>query len=311
MATIWQTWTTDDGADLTRLFLIFECLRVAVFAIEFGYSRLFRVDNFSYAEFANSWSMFMIEMLLDFITGGSSIWLFVLVYKHRLLNINALNPAYFVLGLAISDFAYYWAHRFLHTYKIGWASHSAHHATTKYNISVSFRRGLTLPGFSIAMFLNLLLPLFGFSPIRAFLLITLHRFYMITSHTNFIPKIPFLGRIFLTPYDHRVHHSPNREHNHCNYSGLFVFYDHLFGTYREVSADTPIKYGLLKQRPENILILVFGWIDLFSEIWKRKTPMVLLEKMGMTGEENIPSATSAQTEAQMTFDVGPASSTGS
>jgi sterol desaturase/sphingolipid hydroxylase (fatty acid hydroxylase superfamily) len=63
-------------------------------------------------------------------------------------------------------------------------------------------------------------------------------------HTDLIDRLPLgLEYVFNSPMAHRMHHRPP---GNCNYAGMFIFWDRMFGTY-EVELERKDYYGLAKQ----------------------------------------------------------------
>jgi len=52
-----------------------------------------------------------------------------------------VNVVTVLICLILADFAYYWEHRFMHRVNAAWATHSVHHSSPFFNISVAYRFG--------------------------------------------------------------------------------------------------------------------------------------------------------------------------
>ena len=62
-----------------------------------------------------------------------------------------------------------------------------------------------------------------------------------------------LGRVFVSPAFHRIHHAKDERLHNCNYAMLFSFWDDLFGT-AERSVSPPAEHGLAGNPvPETVL----------------------------------------------------------
>ena len=174
-----------------------------------------------------------------------------------------------VIGIASLDFISYWAHRWSHKLPLLWKLHRVHHSDTTMDASTFFRNHplevlvsglsgiLTAAIFGIDIFI---LTLFLFISIP----------FMIMQHSNIIfpswlDKV--VGKVFITPNMHKVHHSQDQYYTDSNFANIFVFWDKLFGTYKYVTVDQ-ITYGLKE----------------FSEIEKQtfwyllKSPFIKIEK---------------------------------
>ncbi|GAL13240.1 C-5 sterol desaturase [Vibrio astriarenae] len=65
------------------------------------------------------------------------------VYLYENFSLTQLpNTGWTILGcLILADLAYYWEHRFLHSNGLAWGTHSVHHSSPFFNISVAYRFG--------------------------------------------------------------------------------------------------------------------------------------------------------------------------
>jgi sterol desaturase/sphingolipid hydroxylase (fatty acid hydroxylase superfamily) len=141
------------------------------------------------------------------------------------------------------DFLFYWNHRFSHEINLLWASHVAHHSSEEYNLTVALRQSFLRNTIALCFYI-----VFSFLsvPWEAMLLTdALNRLYQFWVHTRFIKKLPNLFEfLFVTPAHHRVHHARNPEYLDKNYAGVFIFWDRIFGTFKEETIE-PI-YGIVK-----------------------------------------------------------------
>jgi hypothetical protein len=74
----------------------------------------------------------------------------------------------------------------------------------------------------------------------------LNLLYQFWVHTEHIPKLGFIEKIFVTPSNHRVHHAKNPEYIDANYGGVFILWDRMFGTYIEEKENIKPVYGTVK-----------------------------------------------------------------
>lgn len=68
---------------------------------------------------------------------------------------------------------------------------------------------------------------------------------MFWLHTEVITTLGPLEYILNTPSHHRVHHARNPKYIDKNYSGVFIVWDRLFGTFQAEDPDEPVAYGLV------------------------------------------------------------------
>ena len=154
-----------------------------------------------------------------------------------------LNWATVFLCVVLADLAYYWEHRFTHRVGIAWATHTVHHSSPFFNISVAYRFG-PLDGLW-PIFFHLPLVLIGFNPFVVFFAEMFVQLYQTALHTEAIGKLPKpIEAIMNTPSHHRVHHGSNDQYIDKNYGGIFIIWDRLFGTFAEEKQR--VVYGITK-----------------------------------------------------------------
>ncbi len=146
------------------------------------------------------------------------------------------HPATYALAFVLLDLVYYVQHRLEHRVPVLWAIHAVHHQSVDYNWSVSFRVGV-LASLSTVCF-HSLLALAGVDPVTYAAVGVVHAVLLFGLHApttfTFGP-----GRFFNAPVFHRVHHASNDVAIDRNFGGIFLVFDHLFGTF------TPYQQGLV------------------------------------------------------------------
>jgi sterol desaturase/sphingolipid hydroxylase (fatty acid hydroxylase superfamily) len=80
-------------------------------------------------------------------------------------------------------------------------------------------------------------------------------------HTEAFPrradgKVPLIGRIFVIPSTHRVHHGYNPEYIDKNFGAVFILWDKLFGTFEPEGV--PVEFGIGEvdavETPSDVLV---------------------------------------------------------
>lgn len=138
-----------------------------------------------------------------------------------------------IIVLIVLDFSRYLAHWLLHAVPLLWRLHSVHHTDQDYDFTTSFRFHPLEAIFQLGVY-AMFVAMLG-APIAAvFLSEALAAFSAILVHGNV--RIPvradaWLRTVFVTPDMHRVHHSVNPRESGSNFSSVFPWWDHLFGTY--------------------------------------------------------------------------------
>jgi sterol desaturase/sphingolipid hydroxylase (fatty acid hydroxylase superfamily) len=150
-----------------------------------------------------------------------------------------------IFAFVFYDLCYYWQHRFGHTVGLFWASHVVHHQSEEFNLTTALRQPAT-GAFSNWLF-YVPMAICGI-PLGVFLMVGVAQlFYQFWPHTRHINRLGVLDRWVQTPSNHRVHHAQNDRYLDRNYVGVFLLWDHLFGTFQEERDDDPPIYGIRGQ----------------------------------------------------------------
>jgi sterol desaturase/sphingolipid hydroxylase (fatty acid hydroxylase superfamily) len=161
------------------------------------------------------------------------------------LHLPASNWPTWVFAFFFYDFCYYWQHRLGHTVGLFWASHSVHHQSEEFNLTTALRQPAT--GAFTNWIFYIPMALCGV-PVAVFLIVGVAQlFYQFWPHTRLIGRMGFLDRWIQTPSNHRVHHAQNDIYLDRNYVGVFLLWDHLFGTFQEELDAEPCIYGVRGQ----------------------------------------------------------------
>ena len=156
--------------------------------------------------------------------------LYFWVYDAISLPHLSLNAVTIVACVLLADLAYYWDHRLMHRVGLGWATHTVHHSSPHFNMSVAYRFGPLDAVFPLLFSLPIVM--LGFHPILVLLSEVFVQQFQAILHTEAIRKLPRpIEFVFNTPSHHRVHHGSNRQYWDKNYAGIFILWDRLFGTF--------------------------------------------------------------------------------
>ncbi len=133
--------------------------------------------------------------------------------------------------LVVVDFLRYWIHRGMHAFHFLWEIHKFHHSATSFTIITGNRLHPLEATFDYI----------GLACVMAVLGVPLETFLTISLVISFVEKVQhsmvdwrwgWIGRwVFVSPIDHRIHHSPEEEHWDRNYANLFIIWDRIFGSY--------------------------------------------------------------------------------
>ncbi|MEN1727953.1 MAG: sterol desaturase family protein [Pseudomonadota bacterium] len=241
----WEQWLGDWFFVLSFAFLAFELIRYAVQKRLGGKLLGDTLTNFLTLAFYLGIGVV--------VYGAFYVSSFYFVYQFAIFDIqNTLLTV--LVCIVLADLIYYWEHRFLHRVGIGWATHTVHHSSPHFNISVAYRFG-PMDDFWPILF-HLPLVLLGFDPLVVFFSSMMVQLYQTILHTEVIGKLPRpIEFLMNTPSHHRVHHGSNPQYIDKNYAGIFILWDRLFGTFAE--EEETVVYGITQPVKSNNPFRVF------------------------------------------------------
>jgi sterol desaturase/sphingolipid hydroxylase (fatty acid hydroxylase superfamily) len=170
-------------------------------------------------------------------------WLFTSVARFAIVDLP-INIWTILGAIILVDFMYYWDHRLGHRVRALWAfSHSVHHSSPLFNqttgLRISFVDGFISPWYyTPVIFL-------GFDPLLVAAAFGAVLAYQQWIHTETIGKLGWFDLIMNSPSNHRVHHGVQEQYLDKNYGGVFMVWDHMFGTYEPEGE--AVTYGLVHQ----------------------------------------------------------------
>ncbi len=242
-------------------------LALAFMLLEYGLARLARHDAHDLRDSAASVGVAIGQSIFRLLEAGLIAIPFAWVHAHRLFEFSTATALALASLFIATEFVYYWHHRASHRVRWFWATHSVHHSPTRLNLTAAIRLGWTgnLSG-TFVFFLPLVW--IGFQPIAVVGMLGANLLYQFFIHTELVPRLGVLERIFNTPAQHRVHHASNLVCIDRNYGGVLSVFDHLFGTYAEAPVDEPLRYGLIGVEPSlnPARIALGGWARLWVDV---------------------------------------------
>ncbi|WP_108879488.1 sterol desaturase family protein [Anderseniella sp. Alg231-50] len=207
---------------------------------------------------------FFIGLTILFL-GAFYVSTFYYAFQFAVFDIE-INWVTVTICVVLADLAYYWEHRFMHRVNLAWATHTVHHSSPFFNISVAYRFG-PMDSFW-PVFFHVPLVLLGFNPIVVLFAEVVVQLYQTILHTESIRKLPRpVEWIMNTPSHHRVHHGSNPKYLDKNYAGIFIVWDRMFGTFEEEREQ--VVYGLVKPIDSTNPIVAFlhGFYRLAKSAW--------------------------------------------
>ena len=231
----WETLIADWFFYFSIVFLLFELARLLVMK-----SLNWQVIGDTLTNFVTFFAFFLSNIVM---LGFFYVGVYYLIYEYLSVARIPITPWTIALCVVAADFAYYWEHRFTHRVGFGWATHTVHHSSPYFNISVAYRFG-PIDGI-IPLFFHAPLAVLGFHPLLIVFSETMVQIYQTALHTEVIGKLPKpVEAVMNTPSHHRVHHGSNPQYLDKNYAGMFIVWDRLFGTFEEEREK--VVYGITK-----------------------------------------------------------------
>ncbi|MEM9317366.1 MAG: sterol desaturase family protein [Pseudomonadota bacterium] len=174
-----------------------------------------------------------------------------------------VNGMTLVAAVLLADFMYYWEHRFSHRVAAAWATHTVHHSSPHFNMSVAYRFGPMDAFWSVFFYVPLVL--IGFNPYLVLFAEAIVLLYQTFLHTEIVGKLPPpIEWLMNTPSHHRVHHGTNKPYVDKNYGGVFIVWDRLFGTFAEETET--VEFGVSPQvESVNPFVVFFHGI---ARLWR-------------------------------------------
>jgi sterol desaturase/sphingolipid hydroxylase (fatty acid hydroxylase superfamily) len=163
-----------------------------------------------------------------------------------------------VAALAVGDFGFYWAHRWMHEVPFLWRFHAIHHSAPEMDFLVNTRAhpidimlgrfGGMLPLYM----LGLAQPMGNRADIVPLLFVVIGGLWGFFIHANVRWRFGWLENVISTPAFHHWHHTNDGPaYIDKNYAAMLPVYDRLFGTYH-VPRSLPQAYGIADTMPDGL-----------------------------------------------------------
>ena len=173
------------------------------------------------------------------------------------------TPTWIILFVTTSvmilayDFTLWFAHTIFHKIPVLWEFHKVHHSAEVMTPFTAGRMhpveefaGSAMTGLTVGATYAVVDRLFGNAlVIQLFQVnIVLFMFYMLGFHLRhshvWLPYTGLMGKIFVSPAHHQLHHSIDREHWDRNMGFIFAFWDRMFGTLVVPEREMKIAFGV-------------------------------------------------------------------
>ncbi len=183
-----------------------------------------------------------------------------------------LSVAAVGISMFITDFFYYWFHRWQHQNRFLWQEHLLHHSDVAFNVTTANRTHFLEQLFHPLFVALPLTVLFNFPTSSVAVLSWFPTVWGYVNHMNIRVSFGPLWWLFVSPQFHRMHHSVKREHHDKNYAVFFPIWDILFRTaHRPAPAEYPETGvdGVVVDGIGHALILPFvGWRRMLADAIK-------------------------------------------
>lgn len=187
-------------------------------------------------------------IIINFLLASGVVKCFDWISENHIGLFNAISiPYYFkiCIGILCIDLINYWAHRLYHTLEIFWRLHRVHHSDTMMDSTTAYRfhpfDAILDNAASIIAAI-----IFGLDPSILLFWFILYIPVLVLHHSHFVMPAWFdrtFGKIIVSPNFHKIHHHQVQEFTDSNYGLLFIFWDQLFKTFKNIPI-TKIKFGL-------------------------------------------------------------------
>lgn len=252
----------------SQIIVLVTPLFLSMIALEWTWSRSAK-GHLSYQldDAINSISLGMLSQIVGLLGGLVSLGLYTLVYRHAsLVQADAFwtHPVGWVLALVLYDFCYYWLHRKSHEVAVLWAAHVVHHQSQSYNLSTALRQ--TSSGFVFGWLFYLPMALLGVPPLVFAVVALVDLLYQFWVHTEQIGSLGWFDQWLCSPSNHRVHHATNDRYLDKNHGGIFMVWDHWFGTFAAEDPTEPCVYGT--RAPLNSWNPLWANAEVYAHLWR-------------------------------------------
>jgi sterol desaturase/sphingolipid hydroxylase (fatty acid hydroxylase superfamily) len=215
-------------------------------ALELIVDRARHTRCYNLADSINSLSCGIVSTGVRVFFGFLGIFFYEWIYLHWApVRLPAGNWGVWIVAFVFYDLCYYWNHRWGHKVGLFWASHVVHHQSEEFNLTTALRQ--TGTGAFTSWIFYLPMALAGVPLVVYLMAGVVQLFYQFWPHTQMIGRLGFLDRWIQTPSNHRVHHAQNDVYLDKNYVGVFLIWDHLFGSFQEELDEEPCLYGIRGQ----------------------------------------------------------------
>ena len=192
-------------------------------------------------------------------------------YPSQGLSATTTIILYTIVLTIVSDFSTYAVHYMMHRVPIFWEFHKVHHSATSLNPVTQYRihpvelifnnaKGIVVLGLVTGVFRYLsAYPIEEITLIGANALSFAFLFFGSNLRHSHIPLRYFdwLEFIFISPFQHQIHHSDNEKHFDRNLGSKLAIWDWMFGTLVRSKSVESVEFGIGKHE-----------VSRYDSVWK-------------------------------------------
>lgn len=182
-------------------------------------------------------------------------------YERFALGITQTLILYTLTLTLLGDFTTYIIHYLMHRFEFLWEFHKIHHAATSLNPVTQYRIHpveLILVNIKETLVFGLVMGVFDYLSANqietiTYLGINVFAFIFMLFGANLrhssvkLKYFNFLEYIFMSPYQHQIHHSNHPEHFDHNMGSKLAIWDWMFGTLLRSKQVSKITFGISKE----------------------------------------------------------------
>ncbi len=243
--------------------------------LEVWLSRRGGLSLYRFADSITDLSCGILNQVVAVFTAAALLGVYWLVWEHFALFDLGDGPGVWIAAIVGVDFTYYWFHRMSHEHNLLWVTHSPHHSSEEYNLTVALRQGAIEPWATWPF--RLPLAVLGIPPLVYIAANAINTVYQFWVHTRLVDRLGPLELLIVTPSHHRVHHGCDPKYLDRNYSGMFIVWDKLFGTF-QVEEEAPT-YGVV--RPVASWNPVWANLEHATKVWERARGLPVREQVAL------------------------------
>jgi sterol desaturase/sphingolipid hydroxylase (fatty acid hydroxylase superfamily) len=201
-------------------------------------------------------------VLATFLSISVFLWTQTTAAKFALIDIpmNLIGFVYAYVVWELGHFVHHWS---CHRVRLFWCLHAPHHAPTHINLSVVHAHFL-YQGVHATFIRTAICTVLGVPIAMLLFVMAIDGCWgsLIHASEEAWPsgRLPgMLGRVFLSPAHHRVHHASNPEYIDKNFCNTLPLWDKLFGTFQDEIPTVALKYGVKRSlKPGSFVDFYFG-----------------------------------------------------